>query len=176
MDDDTAGARWMTYAELAEARGISLTSATRMAFRRKWKRQPGNDGTARVAVPIGQDGKPTKPAHGAREADQDGKAREPGNGVTLAAIGALRAELDREHGRADALQAELVTEKEARARAEGREEAERQRADRAEAEASELRTLSQRAEQRAAAVEADAAQWWRQSRWRRLKAAWRGRT
>lgn len=57
--DDEEFVRWMTYAELGRARGINIASATRLAFRRKWKRHPGNDGTARVAVPIGED----KPPH-----------------------------------------------------------------------------------------------------------------
>ena len=43
--------RWMTYQALAEALDMKLTSARRLAFRRRWARQPGNDGLARVAVP-----------------------------------------------------------------------------------------------------------------------------
>ena len=45
----------MTYRELGKARGISVASAARLAFRKGWQRQPGNDGAARVAVPIGED-------------------------------------------------------------------------------------------------------------------------
>src|SRR5579862_3357442 len=52
--DDRGSVRWMTYAELGEARGISTASATRLAFRRKWRRQGGNDKTARVAVPVSE--------------------------------------------------------------------------------------------------------------------------
>jgi hypothetical protein len=43
--------RWISYRELADARGISLASAKRIANRRRWPRQAGNDGTARVGVP-----------------------------------------------------------------------------------------------------------------------------
>jgi hypothetical protein len=43
------GARRMTYAELAQAREISLASARRLA-----RRQVGNDGVVRVIVPLGQ--------------------------------------------------------------------------------------------------------------------------
>ena len=50
--------RWMTYAELGQARGISTASATRLTFRRKWRRQKGNDGIARVEVPVGEDRPP----------------------------------------------------------------------------------------------------------------------
>jgi hypothetical protein len=48
------GSRRMTYAELAEARGISLASARRLARRHQWPRQVGNDGVVRVIVPLGQ--------------------------------------------------------------------------------------------------------------------------
>ena len=44
------GARRMTYAELAQARGIS--SARRLARRHRWARQAGNDGVVRVTVPL----------------------------------------------------------------------------------------------------------------------------
>jgi hypothetical protein len=37
------GARRMTYAELADIRGISRASAERLVRRRKWPRQTGND-------------------------------------------------------------------------------------------------------------------------------------
>jgi hypothetical protein len=51
MDGTSEDGRWLTYAELAELRGISKASATRMSFRHKWRRQAGNDGTVRVLVP-----------------------------------------------------------------------------------------------------------------------------
>jgi hypothetical protein len=44
--------RWLSYGELGQARGISTASAIRLAFRCKWRRQDGNDGTVRVAVPV----------------------------------------------------------------------------------------------------------------------------
>jgi hypothetical protein len=65
--DDRDEIRWLTYAELGQARGISTASATRLAFRRKWRRQVGNDKTARVAVPVGKD----KPATGTIHDDRD---------------------------------------------------------------------------------------------------------
>jgi hypothetical protein len=43
--------RHLTYAELGEALGISAASAKRLAIRRGWPKQPGNDGKARVSVP-----------------------------------------------------------------------------------------------------------------------------
>ena len=54
MNDSTAtgdDGRWMTYAELAELRGISRKAAARLTLRHGWRRQPGNDGATRVHVP-----------------------------------------------------------------------------------------------------------------------------
>lgn len=48
------GGRRMAYAELAQARAISLASARRLARRHHWPRQVGNDGIVRVIVPLGQ--------------------------------------------------------------------------------------------------------------------------
>ena len=47
--DDT---RRLTYGELAAARGVTVATARRMATRYKWPKQVGNDGLARVAVPV----------------------------------------------------------------------------------------------------------------------------
>jgi hypothetical protein len=44
--------RRLTYAELAAIRGISRASAERLARRKRWPRQVGNDGIARVIVPL----------------------------------------------------------------------------------------------------------------------------
>ena len=104
--------RWMSYAELAAARGISTASAIRLARRRKWLRQPGNDGTARVAIPEGED---QPPSDGRGEGREDNRAdiTEAITGMA-AAIAALTAARDearsdaaRERERADALQARL---------------------------------------------------------------------
>jgi hypothetical protein len=46
-----ADTRWMTYAELAEGLGIGLDSAKNLARRKRWGRQRGNDGLARIGVP-----------------------------------------------------------------------------------------------------------------------------
>lgn len=53
VDGDDAGGdvRSLSYDEIAEARGISRTSAIRLVQRKGWRRQPGNDGTVRVMVP-----------------------------------------------------------------------------------------------------------------------------
>jgi hypothetical protein len=45
---------WMSYAELGRSRGISAASAKRLSNRRRWRKQAGNDGTTRVAVPAAE--------------------------------------------------------------------------------------------------------------------------
>jgi DNA-binding transcriptional MerR regulator len=44
--------KWMTYAELAEILGIGGDSARNLVRRKRWPRQTGNDGLARVGVPV----------------------------------------------------------------------------------------------------------------------------
>jgi hypothetical protein len=63
MGDVQPDTRWMTYAELGIALGITEASATQLAFRRKWPTQAGNDGIDRVSVPIGVDS-PQPGSHG----------------------------------------------------------------------------------------------------------------
>ena len=46
-----AGGSWMTYDYLAAARQITRRAAIRLAQRHRLRRQPGNDGHARVFVP-----------------------------------------------------------------------------------------------------------------------------
>lgn len=91
--------QWMSYADLARARGISRASATRLAQRRGWERRVGNDGLTKVAVPAGEE-LPTQ---------HDAAAGDPDQGPT---VEMLQAELT-------ALAAELADERERRARAEG---------------------------------------------------------
>jgi hypothetical protein len=47
-----ADTKWMTYAELAEVLGIGGDSARNLVRRKRWPRQPGNDGLTRVGVPV----------------------------------------------------------------------------------------------------------------------------
>ena len=53
MDAGQEG-KWLTYAELADARGIDRQSARRMANRTHWRRQKDNHGVVRVYVPLAQ--------------------------------------------------------------------------------------------------------------------------
>src|SRR3712207_6195736 len=57
----------LTYDELAQRLGIGRQSARQLAMRRRWPRKPGNDGLARVSVPLEaltrpEAGKPTRSA------------------------------------------------------------------------------------------------------------------
>lgn len=51
---DTGDARWLSYNELAQVRGIKREAAKRLSFRRQWARRVGNDGAARVCVPTSE--------------------------------------------------------------------------------------------------------------------------
>src|SRR5829696_8363426 len=58
---------WLSYSELSERLGIGRQSARQLAIRKRWMRKPGNDGQARVGVPLEaltrpETCKPTRPA------------------------------------------------------------------------------------------------------------------
>jgi hypothetical protein len=95
FDDEAAETRWMTYGELGQARGISVASARGLAYRRKWRRQPGNDGTTRVAVPVGGGNRRS----GNTQSTRDDVTRLVGN--LEASLSTLREQLERERRRAD---------------------------------------------------------------------------
>jgi hypothetical protein len=44
--------RWLTYRELAQARGIDVPSAVKLSRRQRWRRQAGNRNTVRIFVPL----------------------------------------------------------------------------------------------------------------------------
>jgi len=48
---DLSDGEWLSYAELAERRGIDRQSAFKLAARHQWRRQKGNTGQVRVFVP-----------------------------------------------------------------------------------------------------------------------------
>jgi hypothetical protein len=127
-DDVGDDLRWLSYRELGQARGLSTASAIRLAFRRKWRRQDGNDGTVRVAVPVDE----ANPQRGVADSDGDGVGRDIGQAVSLLETAAamlrergeeadvMLAALNANAEEALALaEAETVTEREARRQAEG---------------------------------------------------------
>lgn len=50
---------WLTYAEAGQALEMQPGSAKRLSFRRHWPRRTGNDGLARVGVPMAELGRVT---------------------------------------------------------------------------------------------------------------------
>jgi hypothetical protein len=176
----------MSYAELGRSRGISAASAKRLSNRRRWRKQSGNDGTTRVAVPIAE-AVPREIAPG----DVSGDVPSIAAGALAALEGAvlvLREQLERaEAGRAEQrrLADEQLAAAEARSLAEqARALAAESRADAAAADVSELRThaaklQAQMAEQQATlqrlqALEAVEAERKARGLMARLRAAVRG--
>ena len=106
------GARRMTYAELAQARGISLASARRLVRRHGWGRQAGNDGVVRVTVPLPALQRAPPPGvdglgHSRGLADGSGPGSGPGSGLG-SGLGTTRTE-GRDTAECDGLgQAEAV--------------------------------------------------------------------
>ena len=120
-DDVGDDFRWLSYTELAQARGISTASAIRLAFRCKWRRQDGNDGTVRVAVPVDE----ARPSTEVVDSDADSVGRDIGQVVGLLETAATML---RERGEAaDGMLAALhANAEEALARAEAATATERQ--------------------------------------------------
>jgi hypothetical protein len=93
--DEGADIKWMTYGELSQVRGISVASARGLVYRRRWRRQAGNDGTMRAAVPVDEVTAQTGIAQSSRDDfTQLVSSLE-------SALSVLRAQLERERSRAD---------------------------------------------------------------------------
>jgi hypothetical protein len=156
---DAASRRWMTYAEIAVALGLPSAKAGESKARRaKWERQLGNDGFARVAVPLSvleNAPPPRRPLEGATEAslapstdrmaaDLRGayeaviaeslrraaaaEARLAEAEKQLAEIPSLREAIGASKGEAEALRGAVKYEREARSRAEAEAAAQKERA------------------------------------------------
>jgi chromosome segregation ATPase len=128
MDTGDDG-RWMTYEELAAARGIDRNSARRLASRLKWRRQRDNQQIVRIYVPSLRDA--PDPRHRDTPAD-DPRAVSGAVGALEAAVAALR-----ERSAAD--QAIIATLRDQADRAEKRADRAENRADQAEQASQELR-------------------------------------
>ena len=133
--------RWLSYAELAEIRGIDRESAIRLARKHRWQKQPGNDGTIRAAVPRAFLD-PKKPLREEPREDALEELREE-SGRKISALEArievLTEVVAHERGRADTLDAELKTTREQITDLKLAEAVARTRAEGAEAEAARLR-------------------------------------
>ena len=92
--------------------GNSTASATRLAFRRKWRRQGGNNGIVRVAVPVDE----AKPQKGIAPDEGDDIKDDDMGGIGRlvsaleTAVSTLREQFARENTRADRLEQERNTE------------------------------------------------------------------
>jgi chromosome segregation ATPase len=146
MGDDGSDIRWLTYVELGKSRIISTASAKRLAFRRKWRRQGGNDGTVRVAVPVHEAKPQTVALRDDRDDDRSDIIRIV-SALEVAVSTSLREQLERERERSD--QAETRTHH-AEARADRAEEAR----DKADARAGRAATERVQATIRADALQA----------------------
>jgi hypothetical protein len=143
-----------------------------LAFRRKWRRQVGNDKTARVAVPVGEDKPTTDSIHDDRDETRDGTRgevlrllsalegaistageRKQADAATIAAlreqlassvalIDGFRDERDRERARADRAELGSAAER-------SRADALRDRLDAAQSELVEQRIAAEQANAKA---------------------------
>ena len=173
--DDDEDSRWMSYAELAEARRITLSSAIRLVVRRGWRRQMDNQGTMRALVPP----KWSEPAPG-KDFDPGGHLRQT--------IEELEASVAVLRQRAETAERTAETERDRAQRAEVARRAEYSRADflrdRIDALRADLAEVTYAMEiaRREAVEMAQASEALRQAdvRWRtlgrlaRVREAWRG--
>jgi hypothetical protein len=183
--DDAADGRWMTYAELGQARGISKESALKLALRRKWRKQDDNRGHVRVYVPIEWAERRDIGAASGADARADLSRAINAFGDTIAT---LREQLERERAqaeaaarRADQADARTAAAEVGRAAERARSVVEHDRAEAAERRADALQVqLDQTlAESRDAAQRAERLQRTEEARRNaglltRLRAAWRG--
>lgn len=187
---------WMTKAEFAAARQISLGSAHRLIRQRRWERHPGDDGRTRILVPrhwaeprVPNDTAATSAQASPCLAETAGSETSSGDASALREeIARLRAALDTARSGRRAAEVARDQERQGRIAAEhalsdARQEAEQARETAATVgRARELAAAEERAEQitREAAFaqlrrlsEATAARR-ALTRWARLRLAWRG--
>jgi ABC-type transporter Mla subunit MlaD len=76
--------RSLSYDEIADMLGIERESARHLAFRRRWRRTKGNDGKARVDVPLEAlpHSSPATPTGGRPDSSTDGPTDTPAGAVT----------------------------------------------------------------------------------------------
>jgi chromosome segregation ATPase len=145
MSDDGGDIKWLTYAELGQARGISTASATRLAFRRKWRRQGGNNRIVRVAVPADEANPQKDIIHDNMETKGDTKRL---ISALEAAVSTLQKQLGRENARADAAETARDALYVQLAQAEPKTGAERDRAEAAGVQTEQLKRVLREAEAR----------------------------
>jgi len=125
---DDAACRWISLAELAELRGISRASASKLVGRNQWRRQRNNQGQALILVPADALMRPA----GSPDSPRDSTAKgSNGQATDTDVIHALIDALGAAHARETAVLHDHVEAAERRAeRAEQATDEERARADR----------------------------------------------
>jgi hypothetical protein len=133
--------RWVSYDELGRIRGIGRESAVKLVQRKRWRRVRGNDGEARISVPLDwlAAAKPatedTSPEHTPQPSPDTPRIM----AALETAIVALTVRAERAEAEADRAIAALQIERE-------RGVGERARADRAEAQVDHLRQATKTTE------------------------------
>jgi hypothetical protein len=160
--EDAAGGRWLSYAELAEIRGIGRESAVKLVQRERWRRMPSNDRTIRVLVPaewlkpaakgdrIGE----ADPAAFGEETTQDFGEAAAKFGELASLVNALQDAVSLVREREEAAEARADQAEVGRRTAEARADAERARADQAE---TDRRTAEARADRAGQALDCERA-------------------
>ena len=105
----------MTYAELSEALGIGSDSARNLVRRKRWSRKPGNDGLARVGVPLEHLSEHAK-SEGAISPPSDGSTRPPASApidppIDGGIVQALNRHIERLEREVEILKGERDTER-----------------------------------------------------------------
>ena len=145
---------WMTYGELAAARGIKRVAAIRLVQRHRWRKQAGNDGQVRVLVPLDW-AKPSERVAGDVGSDVGSDVtHDTSRAISAleAANAALQERARAADARAERAEAEIDRERARADRAEAGREGERARAD---ALRDRLEVLQAHAEERAGRAEND---------------------
>ncbi len=107
MVETGEGGRWLSYAELAEVRSMTVPSAIRYVRKKKWPKQPANDGTIRVLVPPGaldaRKPRPVAAPEGVRAASLPEALSDRSGTIKAleAALAAVKEHLEREKAGAD---------------------------------------------------------------------------
>jgi hypothetical protein len=104
--DSTADARWISFAELAAARGISKASAIKLVRRHGWRRQRDNQGHVRALVPLtwaqdDQDGAGDNLKDSTPDNSADTGLLARGFAALEDVVAGLRGQLDAANARAD---------------------------------------------------------------------------
>jgi hypothetical protein len=161
---------WVSFEELAKARGVTKPSAIKLVRRHGWRRQRDNQGHVRALVPTAwltpeETGEPD--STGESPADRTADISRTIN-VLQAAVASLTERAQVAERRADQAGARADRAEQGRTRAE-------ERADRAEEELAGAQEALAGAETRLREAEAARAEFWSRSRWQRVRAVLRGR-